>query len=52
MESPAERSVQAAVSSWWMLQALGAGLALVLLAPRRIRHLIIVVILHLDPARG
>jgi tRNA A-37 threonylcarbamoyl transferase component Bud32/membrane-associated phospholipid phosphatase len=35
----------AALSSWWMLQALGAGLALALLALRRIRHLIIVVIL-------
>ena len=35
----------AALSSWWMLQALGAGLVLALLALRRIRHLIIVVIL-------
>jgi tRNA A-37 threonylcarbamoyl transferase component Bud32/membrane-associated phospholipid phosphatase len=35
----------AALSSWWMLQALGVGLVLALLALRRIRHLIIVVIL-------
>jgi tRNA A-37 threonylcarbamoyl transferase component Bud32 len=35
----------AALSSWWTLQALGVGLVLALLALRRIRHLIIVVIL-------